>query len=281
MGFAVEVRELRKAYGSRRAVDGVDFTVEVGEIVALLGPNGAGKTTTVEMCAGFRRPDSGHVRVLGMEPFRAPATWKARVGVVTQQTTDLKELTVAQAVWAISGCYGTPRPAAEVIEAVGLTEQSDQRCALLSGGQRRRLEVALGILGSPELLFLDEPTTGFDPEARRMFWSLIEQLRADGTTILLTTHYLDEAEHLADRVGVIAAGRMLEINTPALIGGRAGALSVVSWLEDGHAHTEQTATPTEFVRRLTTRIDGEIVGLSIVRPTLEDVYVRMINEVIA
>jgi ABC-2 type transport system ATP-binding protein len=279
MGFAVEVRELRKAYGSRRAVDGVDFTVDVGEIVALLGPNGAGKTTTVEMCAGFRRPDSGQIRVLGTEPFRAPATWKARIGVVTQQTTDLKELTVAQAVWAISGCYGAPRPAAEVIEAVGLTEQSDQRCGLLSGGQRRRLEVALGILGSPELLFLDEPTTGFDPEARRMFWSLIEQLRADGTTILLTTHYLDEAEHLADRVGVIAAGRMLEINTPELIGGRSGALSAVSWIEDGHPHTEHTATPTELVRQLAARIDGEIVGLSILRPTLEDVYVRMINEV--
>src|SRR5437868_4885633 len=187
MAFAVEVHELRKAYGARQAVDGVEFTVEVGEIVALLGPNGAGKTTTVEMCAGFRQPDSGHLRVLGTEPYRAPASWKARIGVVTQQTTDMKELTVGQAVWAMSGCYGSPRPAAEVIEAVGLTEQTDQRCGLLSGGQRRRLEVALGILGSPELLFLDEPTTGFDPDARRMFWSLIEQLSADGTTILLTT----------------------------------------------------------------------------------------------
>jgi ABC-2 type transport system ATP-binding protein len=263
MDYAVEVRELRKAYGSRLAVDGVDFTVETGEIVALLGPNGAGKTTTVEMCAGFRRPDSGHVRVLGVEPFGAPASWKARIGVVTQQTTDFQELTVAQAVWAMAGCFGAPRPPAEVIEAVGLTPQRDQRCARLSGGQRRRLDVALGILGSPELLFLDEPTTGFDPEARRLFWSLIEQLRAGGATILLTTHYLEEAEHLADRVGVIADGRMLEINT----------------LEDGIEHTERTATPTALVRQLSARIDGEIAGLSVVQPTLEDVYVRMISEV--
>ena len=279
MAFAVEVRELRKAYGPRLAVDGVDFTVEVGEIVALLGPNGAGKTTTVEMCAGFRRPDSGQVRVLGVEPFRAPASWKARIGVVTQQTTDFQELTVAQAVWAMSGCFGQPRPAGEVIEAVGLTEQRDQRCVRLSGGQRRRLDVALGILGSPELLFLDEPTTGFDPEARRLFWALIEQLRNDGTTIMLTTHYLEEAEYLADRVGVIASGRMLEINTPELIGGRAAALSVVSWLEDGVVHTERTATPTALVRQLSARMDGEIPGLSVVQPTLEDVYVRMITAV--
>jgi ABC-2 type transport system ATP-binding protein len=280
MAYAVEVRDLRKAYGARPAVAGVDFTVDAGEIVALLGPNGAGKTTTVELCAGFRRPDSGHVRVLGVEPFRAPAAWKARIGVVTQQTTDLKEFTVGQAIWAMSGCYGQPRPIDEVIEAVGLSEQRNQQCALLSGGQRRRLDVALGILGSPELLFLDEPTTGFDPEARRLFWTLIEQLRSDGTTILLTTHYLDEAEHLADRVGVIAAGRMMEINTPELIGGRADALSVVGWIdENGMPHSERTATPTALIRQLSAGLDAdrEIAGLSVVQPTLEDIYVQMIS----
>lgn len=275
----IDVRGLRKSYRGKPAVRGIDFTVEAGETVALLGPNGAGKTTTVEICAGFRRADGGQVRVLGADPFSAPGSWKARIGVVTQQTTDFLDFTVAEAVWTVAGCFARPRPVAEVIEAVGLTSKRSERCQRLSGGQRRRLDVALGIVGSPELLFLDEPTTGFDPEARRMFWDLIRSLRADGTTILLTTHYLDEAEQLADRVGVIADGRMLEINSPDLIGGRAVGQSIVRWNDHDGPHEARTTTPTEVVRELASRFPGEIPRLTVTRESLEDVYVAMIGAV--
>jgi ABC-2 type transport system ATP-binding protein len=275
----IDVRGLRKSYRGKPAVRGVDFTVDAGETVALLGPNGAGKTTTVEICAGFRRADSGRVSVLGADPYQAPASWKARIGVVTQQTTDFLDFTVAEAVWTVAGCFARPRPVDEVIEAVGLTGKRGERCQRLSGGQRRRLDVALGIVGSPELLFLDEPTTGFDPEARRMFWELIRSLRADGTTILLTTHYLDEAEQLADRVGVIADGRMLEMNSPELIGGRAVGQTIVRWHDHDGPREVRTTTPTAVVRELSTRFDGEIPRLTITRESLEDVYVAMIEAV--
>jgi ABC-2 type transport system ATP-binding protein len=217
--------------------------------------------------------------VLGADPYRAPAPWKARIGVVTQQTTDFLDFTVAEAVWTVAGCFARPRPADEVIEAVGLAGKRNERCQRLSGGQRRRLDVALGIIGSPELLFLDEPTTGFDPEARRMFWELIQSLRAGGTTILLTTHYLDEAEHLADRVGVIADGRLLEINSPELIGGRAARQSIVRWSDDDGPHEARTTTPTAVARELLACFDGEVAGLAISRESLEDVYVAMIEAV--
>jgi ABC-2 type transport system ATP-binding protein len=272
----IDVRGLSKSYRGKPAVRGIDFTVETGETVALLGPNGAGKTTTVEICAGFRRADGGQISVLGTDPFRAPATWKARIGVVTQQTTDFLDFTVAEAVWTVAGCFARPRPVDEVIEAVGLTSKRAERCQRLSGGQRRRLDVALGIVGSPELLFLDEPTTGFDPEARRMFWDLIRSLRADGTTILLTTHYLEEAEELADRLAVLAEGRIVAEGTPATLGGRAGAGSKVTWREAGRLRTEQVTDPTELIRKLVAE-DADLSSLTVTRPTLEDVYLTLIG----
>ncbi|MGI8881993.1 MAG: ABC transporter ATP-binding protein [Jatrophihabitans sp.] len=268
---------MRKCYGGFEAVRGLDLDVQRGEIYALLGPNGAGKTTTVEICSGFRSYDAGEVNVLGVDPARATADWRSRIGIVTQQANDLQDLSVRESVHAIAGCYRYPRDADEVIEAVGLAEKRDTRCVKLSGGQRRRLDVALGMVGNPELLFLDEPTTGFDPEARRQFWELVRTLRDDGVTIVLTTHYLDEAEQLADRVGVIISGRMLEVGAPEDIGGRRHAKAHVRWTDDAGDHVEETAEPTRVVQRLATQFDGEIPGLIVARPTLEDIYVGMVE----
>ncbi|HVC72627.1 MAG TPA: ABC transporter ATP-binding protein, partial [Mycobacteriales bacterium] len=226
---AVSVHGLRKTYGERTAVDGVDLDIPRGEVFALLGPNGAGKTTTVEILEGYRSRDAGEISVLGIDPADATPQWRARVGIVLQSVTDLSELTVAETVRHFAGYYPRPRDPDEVIATVGLTDSAAQRIRLLSGGQRRRLDVALGILGRPELLFLDEPTTGFDPAARRQFWVLVEDLAREGTTILLTTHYLEEAERLADRVAVIASGRIVEVAEPAALGGRRDAAATVSW----------------------------------------------------
>jgi ABC-2 type transport system ATP-binding protein len=215
----VRVRGLVKTYGARPAVDGIDLDIFPGEIFALLGPNGAGKTTTVEILEGFRSRDAGEVTVLGYDPAARDRAWRARVGIVLQSTGEAGEITVAELVHHFAGFYPAPRDPDEVIEAVGLTENRGKRAGALSGGQRRRLDVALGIVGHPELLFLNEPTTGFDPQARHAFWELLTSLRAEGTTMLLTTHYLDEAEHLADRVGVIAGGHLLEVNPVNQLGG--------------------------------------------------------------
>src|SRR5215204_5548176 len=215
--LAISARGLRKSYGATTAVAGLDLAVRRGEVFALLGPNGAGKTTTVEILEGYRRRDGGEVRVLGDDPADATAAWKSRIGIVLQRVDDLaqsSELTVREWVGATAAYFPDPRPVDETIELVGLGDKRGARASSLSGGQRRRLDVALGIVGRPELLFLDEPTTGFDPEARRQFWGLIEDLTEQGTTILLTTHYLDEAERLADRVAVISAGRIVEVGTP-------------------------------------------------------------------
>jgi ABC-2 type transport system ATP-binding protein len=203
---AVRVHALVKTYAQRNAVDGLSFEVAAGETFALLGPNGAGKTTTTEILEGHRSRDGGQVAVLGVDPQRADRAWRARIGIVLQSVGDFHDLTVLEVVRHFAGYFPDPRDPDEVIELVGLTDQRKVRDAKLSGGQRRRLDVALGILGRPEVLFLDEPTTGFDPEARRQFWELIRALRTAGTTILLTTHYLDEAEQLADRVAVINHG---------------------------------------------------------------------------
>ena len=276
---AVEVSGLRKAYGERTAVDGVDMRVVVGEVFALLGPNGAGKTTIVEILEGYRARDGGDVSVLGQDPAHADPTWRARVGIVLQSVTDLSELTVNETVHHFAGYYPDPRDPDEVIATVGLADSATQRARLLSGGQRRRLDVALGILGLPELLFLDEPTTGFDPAARRLFWGLIESLAREGTTILLTTHYLEEAERLADRVAVIAGGRILEVATPATLGGRQHALATVSWTDQaGGRRSVRTAEPTRTVAELSGTFDGEIPDLSVIRPTLEDTYLAMVGE---
>jgi ABC-2 type transport system ATP-binding protein len=275
---AISIRGLVKRYGDFVAVDGVDLDIRRGEIFALLGPNGAGKTTTVEICEGYRSRDGGEVRVLGEDPAHGGRRWKAGLGIVLQSGSGESQLTVREMLKAQASYYADPRDPDEVIELVGLTEKAGVRGKTLSGGQRRRLDVALGIVGRPTLLFLDEPTTGFDPEARRQFWALIRSLRELGTTMLLTTHYLDEAEALADRVGVIARGRLVEVAVPTVLGGRETAPAVVTWTEDGARRTAQTATPTAFVRDLAARFPGEVPDLAVARPTLEDVYLRMIGD---
>ncbi|WP_434741474.1 ABC transporter ATP-binding protein [Micromonospora sp. SH-82] len=276
--LAISVRGLRKAYGDNVAVADVDLAVRRGEVFALLGPNGAGKTTTVEILEGFRRRDAGEVSVLGVDPARPGPDWRSRVGIVLQGTGEFDELNVGEVVRHFAGFYTDADDPDKVIERVGLGAKKRARTRTLSGGQKRRLDVALGIVGRPELLFLDEPTTGFDPEARREFWELIRDLSAGGTTILLTTHYLDEAELLADRVGVIAAGRVIEVATPDRLGDRHQALATVSWrTPDGVVQSTQSATPTALVAELAGRFDGEVPGLTVTRPTLEDVYLRMIG----
>ncbi len=278
----IEVRGLKKSYGQVHAVRGVDLSIAQGEIFALLGPNGAGKTTTVEILEGFRSRDAGEVSILGFDPQtqgHVAREWRNRIGIVLQSAADAGDLTVIETIEHFSGYYSNPRNVEEVIAAVGLEEKSGALIRNLSGGQRRRLDVALGIIGSPELLFLDEPTTGFDPEARRAFWALIQQLRGTGTTILLTTHYLDEAEALADRVAVINKGLIIEVSTPAELGGRATSKALVSWRDGSQIKTEATDNPTSVVTRLTSQFNGEIPELTVTRPSLEDIYLTMIGGV--
>jgi ABC-2 type transport system ATP-binding protein len=279
-GDVISVRSLKKSYGSTQAVAGIDLSIAQGEIFALLGPNGAGKTTTVEILEGFRTRDSGEVSVLGTDPSvkgSAGRIWRNRIGIVLQSTSDAGDLSVHETVAHFAKYYANPRSVDEVVQSVGLTEKSSELIRTLSGGQRRRLDVALGIIGSPELLFLDEPTTGFDPEARRAFWALIKSLRDSGTTIVLTTHYLDEAEALADRVAVINHGEIVEVSTPALLGGRATSLATVSWLSDSGPKSERTDNPTALIRKLTERYSGEIPELTVKRASLEDIYLEMIG----
>jgi ABC-2 type transport system ATP-binding protein len=276
-GPDIRIRGLTKSYGDSVAVRDVNLDIQAGEVFALLGPNGAGKTTTVEILEGYRQRDGGEVSVLGLDPSTAGRAWRSQIGIVPQTSNENAELSVEEMVRHYAGYYPRPRDPDEVIIAVGLDEKRKSRSRSLSGGQRRRLDVALGIVGRPQLLFLDEPTTGFDPQARHSFWELIKRLRTDGTTILLTTHYLDEAEQLADRVGVIAGGELLAVDVPAQLGGRAARDVRVLWTEDGTGHEELTATPTRLVAELTSRFDGEIPGLQVLRPSLEDVYLTMIR----
>jgi ABC-2 type transport system ATP-binding protein len=275
---AISVRGLRRLYGTFVAVADVEFDVDPGEVIALLGPNGAGKTTTVEILEGYRRRDAGEVTVLGVDPARGDREWRSRLGLVLQSGSVADELTVRETIAHYATYYPRPRSVDAVLADVGLEDKRDARVATLSGGQQRRLDVGLGIIGDPELLFLDEPTTGFDPEARRQFWDLIRTLRGEGTTILLTTHYLEEAEALADRVGVLVGGRLADMAPPAVLGGRADSLVHVSWTErDGTRRETSTATPTSVVTELAARFGGEVPDLSVQRSTLEDVYLRMIG----
>jgi ABC-2 type transport system ATP-binding protein len=255
---AIRVRGLHKAYGSFEAVAGVDLDVFASEIFALLGPNGAGKTTITEILEGYRARDSGEVSVLGVDSAHGDRHWRARIGIVLQSGSVNDELTVSEIVHHFASYYPTPRDPDEVIDAVGLDAKRSSRVGKLSGGLQRRLDVALGVVGRPELLFLDEPTTGFDPEARRQFWGLIQRLRGEGTTILLTTHYLEEAEALADRVGVLSRGRLIEVGPPATLGGRAEASAKVSWVDQDGPHEITTMEPTRLVTELATRFGGEI-----------------------
>lgn len=271
------VSGLRKSYGGVTAVDGIDLEIGCGEVFALLGPNGAGKTTTVEILEGYRDPDGGEVRVLGVDPASGGRAWRSRIGIVLQSATGMPELTVREVISHFAGYYPAPRDPDQLIEMVGLTEKAGSRLRQLSGGQRRRVDVALGILGSPELLFLDEPTTGFDPQARRQFWELIRELASDGTTILLTTHYLDEVEALAGRVAVLSGGRIRAAGTPADLGGRQAAEAVVSWQDDSTRRCLRTREPGRVLADLAARFGGEVPGLTVTRPSLEDIYLELID----
>ena len=277
---AIEIRGLVKNYGSKAAVAGIDLQVENGEIFALLGPNGAGKTTTVEILEGYRNATSGEVRVLGFDPATkgdSGQRWRNRIGIVLQSTSDAADLSVLETISHFANYYEKPRDVNQVISEVGLEEKINAKVRDLSGGQRRRLDVALGIIGSPELIFLDEPTTGFDPEARRSFWELIKLLKSEGSTILLTTHYLDEAQALADRVGVINNGKIIEIATPQTLGGRNNAPAKVCWLEDGVSKEILSKDPTAEVAKLSQRFNGQIPELEVLRPNLEEIYLKMIG----
>ena len=276
MNSAVHVRSLSKSYGQLQAVREVNLDVGHGEVFAILGPNGAGKSTTIEILEGHRKRDSGHVSVLGEDPGVAGREWRAKIGIVLQEVSDAGMLTVAETVRMFAKCYGAVRVPEEVLELVGLSSVSESKVRTLSGGQRRRLDVALGIINLPTLLFLDEPTTGFDPEARLRFWDLIRLLAGGGTTILLTTHYLEEAAALADRVAVIADGRVVAVDSPPNLIRYVSSAATVRWRADGEIHTVETDRPTELIRERS-MAGAELTDLTVSRPTLEDAYLQLIG----
>jgi len=294
----ISVRSLRKRYGSHEAVRGIDLEVRRGEVFAFLGPNGAGKTTTVEILEGFRRASDGEVRVLGDDPWHARSSWRERIGIVLQESEPEPGLSVRECLALYAGYYRHPRDVQRTLALVGLAEHADERASALSGGQRRRLDVALALIGDPELVFLDEPTTGFDPSARRAAWELVAGLRELGKTVFLTTHYMEEAERLADRIAIIAAGRIVAEGTPQTLGGRALTRPHISFaLPDGVAAAELPAALAARVRSdergRATIADAsvaadlhalagwalehqlELEDLEVRRPTLEDVYLEL------
>ncbi|GMQ94356.1 MAG: ABC transporter ATP-binding protein [Acidimicrobiia bacterium] len=290
----IEVAGLVKHYGDIEAVAGVDLHVDAGEVFALLGPNGAGKSTIVEILEGYRSKTSGSVSVLGFDPQKAERSYRERIGIVLQETAIEEQLTVGEVIDVYGSVFPNRRATGDLIELVGLDEKTDSRIKTLSGGQRRRLELALGIVGDPELIFLDEPTTGFDPSARRQAWSIVENLTSLGKTVLLTTHYMDEAQYLADRVAVIARGRIVAEGTPDTLGGRESASTLITFQSNGQSieglpsddisHSEngrvtvRSTDPTRDLYRITGwAIDHgvDLVGLSVSRPSLEDIYLRL------
>jgi ABC-2 type transport system ATP-binding protein len=294
---AIVVRDLYKRYGETDAVAGVSFEIAEGEVYGLLGQNGAGKSTTVEILEGHRRATAGSVSVLGTDPADSGREFRDRIGIVLQSSGVEQQLTIREALRFYGSCYRDPRPIDEVVEMVGLTEKIDARIGTLSGGQRRRIDLALGIIGRPELLFLDEPTTGFDPVARRESWKLVQRLCEDGTTVLLTTHYLDEAEHLADRVGVLAGGRLIAQGTPDELMAAAPD-ATISFELPAATSSDQLRIPatasieaglvrieTEFPTAVLANITAaavergvELVGLSVRRPSLEDIFLQLGND---
>jgi len=277
---AISVRDLRKTYGSYEALRGISFQIEEGEVFGLLGPNGAGKTTTIEILEGYRTRAAGDVDVLGFDPERARSAFRERIGVVLQQSQLWPNLTVAETHRMFAGYYEHPRAVNEVIALVGLDEKRDARVKTLSGGQKRRLDLGVALVGDPDLVFLDEPTTGFDPAARRAAWDMIRSLRSLGKTILLTTHYLDEAEQLADRLAVLREGVIIREGTPAELTGGSNETEV-RYRKDGQEVVLRTTEPTRLLHELTVEAlaEGrELEGLSVRRPTLEDVYLSLTAE---
>ncbi|MCY1715491.1 ABC transporter ATP-binding protein [Microbacterium sp. SL62] len=274
----VEVENLRKTYkGGLEALRGVSFDIRRGETFALLGPNGAGKSTVIEILEGYRDRTSGEVRVLGIDPHRGGLDWKARLGIVLQNTGEAPTASVRELLAHFASFYPRPRDVDEVIASVGLSEKAKVSVRKLSGGQRRRVDVALGIVGRPELLFLDEPTTGFDPEVRRQFWDLIRDLQREGTTILLTTHYLDEAAELAERAAIIVGGEMASVGRIDELGGPDARVPLVRWREGGETREQRTQDPGAVVAQLYARV-GEPERLEVVRPSLEDVYLSFLGD---
>jgi ABC-2 type transport system ATP-binding protein len=277
---AIEVSGLRKAYGNLEAVRGVDFAIEEGEVFGLLGPNGAGKTTTVEILEGYRRRDAGEVRVLGHDPQRPGPDFRQRIGVVLQQSDLWPNLTVRETHAIFAGYYEAPRNVDEVVALVGLAEKQDARVKTLSGGQKRRLDLGIALIGDPDLVFLDEPTTGFDPQARRAAWEMIRSLRSLGKTVLLTTHYLDEAEQLADRVAVLREGLIVRIGTPAELTST-DLQTEIRYRENGEEVLVRTDEPTRVLAELTSAAVArgeELDGLLVRRPSLEEVYLALTAE---
>jgi ABC-2 type transport system ATP-binding protein len=294
----IRVRALRKSYGDLEALAGVDLDIEAGEVFSLLGPNGAGKTTLVEILEGYRERTSGEATVLGIDPGSGDRRWRARVGIVLQNSTAFDLLTVEEVVGHFGSFYPSPLPTGQVIDMVGLGDKRKSRCIALSGGQKRRVEVALGIVGDPELVFLDEPTTGLDPMGRRQLWEVVRQFTALKKTVVLTTHYLDEAEALADRVGVIIAGKLAAVAPPHEIGGRERALARVTFIREGKlagqplpaipgitAEDDVVTIPTEAPTAAVVALEAwaaglgeaELPGLAVTRPSLEDVYLAMVG----
>jgi ABC-2 type transport system ATP-binding protein len=278
---AILVRDLRKSYGEHEAVRGIDFEVATGEVFGLLGPNGAGKTTTVEILEGYRARDAGIVSVLGHDPEQRPRALRARVGIVLQTSGIYRHIRVREAIAHWASLYPDPRDVDEVLDIAGLTEKADAMARTLSGGQMRRLDFALALVGDPELIFLDEPTTGFDPAARRAAWDAIRALQDLGKTVVLTTHYLDEAQALCDRVAIVKEGRILEMGAPAALGAGASRYRVAWRDERGLLHERQVEDPTALLHQLTSaalaRGDG-LSDLSVTRPSLEDVYLELTSE---
>jgi ABC-2 type transport system ATP-binding protein len=280
--IAIEVEDLRKDYGSHQAVRGISFTVRRGEVFGLLGPNGAGKTTTVEILEGFRERSHGRVAVLGMDPGPRPVELRERIGIVLQSSGLYRHLTVREAVSHWAGFYDAPRDVGETIAVSGLEAAAEQRTLTLSGGQQRRLDFALALIGDPELVFLDEPTTGFDPAARRQAWDTVRSLQQLGKTVLLTTHYLDEAQALADRVAIIKDGAILAEGAPDALGASTRRYRVAWRDEDGTTHSEQVEDPTALLHELTGDAlarGGRVLDLSVTQPSLEDVYLELTAEV--